>query len=63
MRRIREHDHDFTVALGRATLARWGDLPQPVQQRIFEDAATTQDPAFREALAVFLHNHHPRTAD
>lgn len=64
MTHIPERDNDFTAALGRATLARWGELPQPVQQRIFEDAATAgNDPAFREALAVFLHDHHPRTAD
>lgn len=56
-------DHDFTTALGRATLAIWGELPQHVQQLIFEHAASGHDEAYREALAVFLHDHHPRTAD
>jgi len=54
---------EFTQALGKATVARWGELPQEVQQLLFEGAAQTQDNGFREALAVYLHDHHPRTAD
>jgi len=58
-----QREHDFTVALGRAALDRWGELPQPVQQLLFEKAATAKDDVFRTALATFLHEHHPRTAD
>jgi hypothetical protein len=51
----------FAKALGQAVLAEWGSLPQEAQERLFERAAGT-DEQFREALAVFLHHHHPRTA-
>ena len=51
----------FADALGHAVLAEWGSLPQDVQERLFERAAGT-NAALRQALAVFLHNHHPRTA-
>ncbi|MCK9913502.1 hypothetical protein MXD81_30400 [Microbacteriaceae bacterium K1510] len=49
-------------ALGKATVARWGELPQSVQQALFEGAAPIKVDDFREALAVYLHDHHPRTA-
>ena len=59
-----QRDNEFREALGRATVERWGDLSQEAQQLLFESAAATaKDDAFREALAVFLHDHHPRTAD
>lgn len=53
---------EFMWALGRAAIARWGELSQEAQQLLFEDAAQTKDDGFREALAVYLHEHHPRTA-
>ena len=56
-----EDTEKFAEALGRAVLAEWGVLPQEAQERLFERAAGTNEP-FREALAVFLHRHHPRTA-
>lgn len=56
-------DNEFREALGRATVERWGDLSQETQQLLFEGAASSKDEAFREALAVYLHDHHPRTAD
>lgn len=57
-----QSDSEFREALGRATVERWGDLSQEAQQLLFEGAATAKDEAFREALAVYLHDHHPRTA-
>jgi hypothetical protein len=51
----------FANALGRAVLAEWGVLPQEAQERLFE-RAVGRDAQLREALAVFLHHHHPRTA-
>ena len=55
-------DSAFTQALGQATLARWGELSKSVQQLIFEGAAGEKNDGFREALAIYLHDHHPRTA-
>lgn len=57
-----QQDSEFTQALGRATLARWGELSHDAQQLLFEGAAGSKDDAFREALAIYLHDHHPRTA-
>lgn len=58
----------FALALGQAVVAAWGDLPQEIQQRLFEDAViaghrSERDESLREQLAVFLHEHHPRTVD
>ena len=47
----------------KAALARWGELSQEAQQVLFEGAAGAEGDGFREALAVYLHDHHPRTAD
>lgn len=52
----------FAKAMGQAALAEWPDLPQDVQEKLFERAVREGGPGFREALAVFLHHHHPRTA-
>ena len=61
-----DDDSRFALALGQAVVAAWGDLPQDIQQRLFEDAVvaghhTERDELLREQLAVFLHQHHPRT--
>jgi hypothetical protein len=48
-------------ALGEAVLRLWGELPQPIQQHLFEAAVTAQGEAIRPQLAEFLHDHHPRT--
>jgi hypothetical protein len=58
----------FAVALGRAVIGAWGDLPQQVQQLLFERAVvaghhTERDESLREEMAAFLHDKHPRTAD
>lgn len=52
----------FMEALGKATVARWGELPRDAQELLFEGAAPIKDGDFREALAIYLHYHHPRTA-
>ena len=58
----------FAVALGRAVIGTWGDLPQEIQQLLFERAVvvghhTERDESLREQMAAFLHDKHPRTAD
>jgi hypothetical protein len=58
----------FAVALGRAVTGTWGDLPQEIQQLLFERAVvaghhTERDESLREQMAAFLHDKHPRTAD
>jgi hypothetical protein len=51
----------FTQIVGQAALRYWPDLPRDVQERLFEDAVGGDD-ALRQQLAVYLHDHHPRTA-
>jgi hypothetical protein len=46
--------------LGRAVIELWADLPQPVQERIFE--CVPDDPGVRHAVAQLLHDLHPKTA-
>jgi hypothetical protein len=56
----------FAEALGLAAIDIWSDLPQDVQQCLFERAVvcghkSERDESLREQLAQFLHNHHERT--
>ncbi|MGE3987928.1 hypothetical protein [Pseudorhodoplanes sp.] len=56
----------YVLALGQAVISAWGELPQDIQQRLFEDAViaghhSERDESLREQLAVFLHERHPRT--
>lgn len=51
----------FEQALGGAALRIWADLPRDVQELLFEDATKVNE-ALRQELAVYLHDHHPRTA-
>jgi hypothetical protein len=60
-------DRRFVEALGLAALDVWSELPQHVQQTLFERALvrghrTERDENLREQLAQFLHDHHERTA-
>jgi hypothetical protein len=50
-------------ALGKAVIRTWSNLPQDVQNLLFQKAVTSQGEAIRSQLAVFLHDKHPRTAD
>ena len=54
---------EMTVALGEAVVQCWNKFPHGVQQMIFEAAAANDINGFRGALAIFLHDHNPRTAD
>jgi hypothetical protein len=61
-----DNERRFALALGQAVVSAWGDLPQEIQQRLFEDAVVAghhseRDESLREQLAVFLHHQHPRT--
>jgi hypothetical protein len=53
----------LTRALGEAVIRIWSNLPQDVQNHLFQEAATSQGESIRSQLAVFLHDKHPRTAD
>jgi hypothetical protein len=60
-------DERFALALGAGVIRCWARLPQDVQHTIFEAAVVAghhdeRDEALREQLAVFLHDHHPRTS-
>jgi hypothetical protein len=50
-------------ALGEAVVRIWSNLPQAVQQHIFEEAVMSQGESMRQQLAVFLHEKHARTLD
>jgi len=52
---------EFERLLGKAALALWPDLPRDVQENLFE-TAVTGDTIMRSHLALYLHDHHPRTA-
>lgn len=59
-------DERAVMALGQAVIDIWGDLPRDIQELIFGRAVlaghqTERDESFREQLAVFLHDRHPRT--
>ena len=52
---------EFELLLGHAAFKLWPDLPRDMQERLFE-AAVPENPLLRYSFAVFLHDHHPRTA-
>jgi hypothetical protein len=57
----------FFNILGVAALDLWSNLPQEIQQQLFERAIlvghkTERDESLREQLAQFLHARHERTA-
>jgi hypothetical protein len=52
---------EFERLLGQAALRLWSDLPRDVQERLFETAVPLDQPV-RNRLAIFLHDHHPKTA-
>lgn len=56
-----EFASEFERLLGQAALRLWSELPRDVQEKLFE-AAVPLDPSVRNRLAVFLHDHHPKTA-
>jgi dsDNA-binding SOS-regulon protein len=63
---VEEVDDRLFLALGRAASTLWSDLPQEFQQRLFElfeEAVMFQGEAFRQPLAIYLHDRHERTTD
>jgi hypothetical protein len=53
--------------LGAAVISRWAELPQTIQEKLFEAAIvlghqSERDESLREQLAKFLHDHHKFTA-
>ena len=50
-------------ALGQAVVQVWSNLPQDIQQHLFEAAVRSQGESMRQQLAVFLHEKHLRTTD
>ena len=53
----------LTRALGEAVIRIWSNLPQDVQNHLFQEAVTSQGESMRSQLAIFLHDKHSRTAD
>ena len=53
----------LTRALGEAVIRIWSNLPQEVQNHLFQEAVTSHGESIRSQLAVFLHDKHSRTAD
>jgi hypothetical protein len=56
----------YLLILGTAAADLWSDLPQELQQTLFERAVALgrngeRDETLREHLAKFLHEHHTRT--
>jgi hypothetical protein len=45
----------LTRALGEAVIRMWSNLPQDVQNHLFQEAVTSQGESIRPQLAVFLH--------
>lgn len=60
---IMKDNERFAPLLGAAVIKNWGNLPQEIQQDLFEGAvaAGQSDASLRERLAIFLHREHPRT--
>jgi hypothetical protein len=61
-----EQNKRFSHVMGAAVVALWGELPQPIQEQLFECAVvlghqSERDEMLREQLAKFLHDHHERT--
>lgn len=51
----------FQAVVGHAALNLWPRLPRDVQEELFEHAVGA-DEHLRLQLAIYLHQHHPRTA-
>jgi hypothetical protein len=58
---ISETTSEFERLLGQAALRLWANLPRDVQEKLFETAVPL-DPVFRNGLAIYLHDRHPKTA-
>ena len=54
--------NQLTRALGEAVIRIWSNLPQDLQNRLFQEAVTSHGESIRLPLAAFLHDKHPRTS-
>jgi hypothetical protein len=63
---VNNNPERFVSVLGEAAIALWSELPQEIQQQLFERVRlghkSERDESLREQLAQFLHDHHERTA-
>jgi hypothetical protein len=62
-----EGEERFIHVMGEAVIALWSDLPQLIQEQLFERAVvlghhSERDEMLREQLAKFLHDNNKRTA-
>ena len=55
-----KHNVHFSQMIGLGALRLWPDLPREIQERLFEETVRG-DEQLRHQLAVYLHEHHPRT--
>src|SRR5260370_7671014 len=53
----------LTRALGEAVVRVWSNLPQGVQNHLFQEAVMSQGESIRSLLAVLLRDNHSPTAD
>ena len=62
------HDErDFKEALGSAVVELWANLPESIQEELFERAViaghhSERDESLRQELARYLHEHNARTS-
>ena len=61
-----ENDARYLVVLGAAAADLWSELPQQLQQALFERAVVLghkgeRDESLREQLAKFLHDYYARS--
>jgi pyruvate/oxaloacetate carboxyltransferase len=47
--------------LGQGVARAWSNLPQPIQQELFEAAVKAEGEQMRESIAQLLHREHHRT--
>lgn len=58
-------EEQILACLGAALVAVWDDAPRDFQRLVFERASELGEPnapGLRQELALFLHDHHERTA-
>jgi len=53
------NQNQFAALLGHAALKVWPELSREAQEKLF--AAAVDDGVIANALATYLHEHHPRT--
>ena len=63
---LSHQEREFREALGAAVVQVWAELPEPIQEKLFEHAViaghySERDESLRQELARFLHDHHART--